>query len=445
MYSVLLVDDDGMCLADVKTSLAKWNIYEVTTVCHAFDAMCLLEQKSFDLVMMDIHMSEINGFELLKHITEEFKTPVVLMLEEFNSNKICEGLKNGDNTFLIKPIMADDVRDMWQLCEMRKINLKMDNKIVRRSLANVPASSFTTKNSDDKSTKRTRNIVWTPRLHTQFVEALLIFGYHNAIPKNISEALNEPTITREQVGSHLQKYRKFVNRVLDGKISFKSSKYYNNRNYYSSLVGGNPDIFLINQLREERRTGKQAAPIPPSLPLSPFNKDESFSSTIVNAGPTSTNCTSFIDVASQELGNSTFPIGGNLNMGNLVWSNTTYGNHSQNLNYETNQMGHYNDNTLMQQQIYNFTNGALFGGGNVNHLFPSTNLVSSSGTSTESIHNNFIYEQPLNLGGQGNTIIFNVNNFSGVQVENGQPNQNFGTSFGTHQFTNTAVNEQACL
>lgn len=49
------------------------------TVKHPIDALCTLRIKgrSFDLVVSDVHMPDMNGFELQKKIDEEFNLPVV--------------------------------------------------------------------------------------------------------------------------------------------------------------------------------------------------------------------------------------------------------------------------------------------------------------------------------------------------------------------------------
>lgn len=61
--------------------------------------------------------------------------------------------------------------------------------------------------------------------------------------------------------------------VLDGETSLDETlKYWIDSNYYSRIVGGNPNSILLNQLREKRRTGRIAAPIPASLPLPPLNE-----------------------------------------------------------------------------------------------------------------------------------------------------------------------------
>lgn len=71
----------------------------------------------------------------------------------------------------------------------------------------------------------------------------------------------------------MQKYRRLVNEILDGKISHRYSKYYTNRNYnHSNVVDENPNLFLLKKLKEERRTSKDATPIQATLPLSRFNQ-----------------------------------------------------------------------------------------------------------------------------------------------------------------------------
>ncbi|OUS43029.1 Homeodomain-like protein [Ostreococcus tauri] len=54
--------------------------------------------------------------------------------------------------------------------------------------------------------KRAR-LVWTPALHAQFVAAVEKLGVDAAVPKSIMKIMNVEGLTRENVASHLQKYR----------------------------------------------------------------------------------------------------------------------------------------------------------------------------------------------------------------------------------------------
>lgn len=72
--------------------------------------------------------------------------------------------------------------------------------------------------TDDQSTaaaktlKRPR-LVWTPQLHKRFVDVVAHLGLKNAVPKTIMQLMNVEGLTRENVASHLQKYRLYVKRM----------------------------------------------------------------------------------------------------------------------------------------------------------------------------------------------------------------------------------------
>ncbi|OEL12875.1 Transcription factor PCL1 [Dichanthelium oligosanthes] len=62
------------------------------------------------------------------------------------------------------------------------------------------------------NSKRPR-LVWTPQLHKRFVDVVAHLGIKNAVPKMIMQLMNVEGLTRENVASHLQKYRLYVKRM----------------------------------------------------------------------------------------------------------------------------------------------------------------------------------------------------------------------------------------
>uniref|UniRef100_A0A8R7PX29 HTH myb-type domain-containing protein n=1 Tax=Triticum urartu TaxID=4572 RepID=A0A8R7PX29_TRIUA len=59
-------------------------------------------------------------------------------------------------------------------------------------------------------------MVWTPELHHRFVEAVEHLGEKGAVPKAIVRLMNVDGLTRENVASHLQKYRLYLKRSSPG-------------------------------------------------------------------------------------------------------------------------------------------------------------------------------------------------------------------------------------
>lgn len=63
-----------------------------------------------------------------------------------------------------------------------------------------------------RTLKRPR-LVWTPELHKRFVDAVSHLGVKTAVPKTIMQLMNVEGLTRENVASHLQKYRLYLKRM----------------------------------------------------------------------------------------------------------------------------------------------------------------------------------------------------------------------------------------
>ncbi|XP_010535462.1 PREDICTED: transcription factor LUX-like [Tarenaya hassleriana] len=69
-----------------------------------------------------------------------------------------------------------------------------------------------TEDPSGRSVKRAR-LVWTPQLHKRFVDVVAHLGIKNAVPKTIMQLMNVEGLTRENVASHLQKYRLYLKRM----------------------------------------------------------------------------------------------------------------------------------------------------------------------------------------------------------------------------------------
>ncbi|XP_008785551.1 transcription factor PCL1-like isoform X2 [Phoenix dactylifera] len=63
-----------------------------------------------------------------------------------------------------------------------------------------------------RSLKRPR-LVWTAQLHKRFIDVVSHLGIKNAVPKTIMQLMNVDGLTRENVASHLQKYRLYRKRM----------------------------------------------------------------------------------------------------------------------------------------------------------------------------------------------------------------------------------------
>ncbi|KAL7229689.1 hypothetical protein ACSBR2_008239 [Camellia fascicularis] len=286
--SILVVDDDTTCLSIVAAILKSWN-YEVVTVKHPIEALCTLRIRggSFDLVITDVHMPDMNGFELQRQIHEEFKLPVVFMSIDNKDSIILKGLQSGGAFFIVKPIARDDLKNLWQYTVAKKKGKTIIKEIGSDEEMSVQETSQTDKGSNDdvestssaneyrKSTKESKRktttkdtnnsdkgenkdncstpkkakVVWTNALHSQFLEAIRSIGLERAVPKKILKLMNVPGLTRENVASHLQKYRIFLKRVSEASYKIQSATERNmvERTFRSTFASGQPSSSMFNR------------------------------------------------------------------------------------------------------------------------------------------------------------------------------------------------------
>ncbi|XP_073113218.1 transcription factor PCL1 isoform X2 [Elaeis guineensis] len=78
--------------------------------------------------------------------------------------------------------------------------------------SNAPRPENSNDDHSARTLKRPR-LVWTPQLHKRFVDVVAHLGIKNAVPKTIMQLMNVEGLTRENVASHLQKYRLYLKRM----------------------------------------------------------------------------------------------------------------------------------------------------------------------------------------------------------------------------------------
>lgn len=102
--SQILVVDDEEALRSVLSGELVTSGYEVSTASDGDEAISVIQNKKFDLVLLDIKMPKVDGFEVLKFVKKHFPTMKVIMLTGFADLKnAIESKKNGAEDFVSKP------------------------------------------------------------------------------------------------------------------------------------------------------------------------------------------------------------------------------------------------------------------------------------------------------------------------------------------------------
>jgi DNA-binding NtrC family response regulator len=103
MSCLLVVDDQRSASAFLDLLLSQEG-HEVTTAANGAQALAALERQEFDLVLSDLDMPEMDGFELLHRIRERWgDLPVVVVTAVSEVGKIVEAIQLGAVDYLVKP------------------------------------------------------------------------------------------------------------------------------------------------------------------------------------------------------------------------------------------------------------------------------------------------------------------------------------------------------
>ncbi|EOA17908.1 hypothetical protein CARUB_v10006317mg [Capsella rubella] len=281
--NVMVVDDDPVFLKVISRMLEKSkyrdpSIMDIRVIAEGdpFKALSTLkhQRNNIDLIIIDYYMPGMNGLQLKRKISEEIgNLPFIVMSSD--TNKEQESLTCGAMGFLAKPIKPIDLPKIYQIALTSKRNgkswsepnhkeacvnvpqqLKMlpeqanilktkkkcTSKPDSRSLISTNGSGLSTDNSR-KNRKRKPNgspgedgesssqppkkpkITWTDGLQDLFLQAIRHIGLDKAVPKKILAFMNVPDLTRENIASHLQKYRIFLKKVAkQGLMSIKPGR-----------------------------------------------------------------------------------------------------------------------------------------------------------------------------------------------------------------------------
>lgn len=106
---ILIVDDDEMVLMALE-ELLKPEGYKIDAVSRGVEALKKLDDNDYDLLMLDVIMPEMDGFELCRRIREKEtykETPIVFLTAKSRDEDRGQGLEAGANLFLSKPISPD--------------------------------------------------------------------------------------------------------------------------------------------------------------------------------------------------------------------------------------------------------------------------------------------------------------------------------------------------
>lgn len=109
MGHILVVDDESG-IRELICDALEYSGYQVGAAVDGFEALKRLRAESFDLVVADINMPRVNGYEMLKQLREMGnETPILLLTARDEPQDVVHGFMAGADDYVTKPFLLEEL------------------------------------------------------------------------------------------------------------------------------------------------------------------------------------------------------------------------------------------------------------------------------------------------------------------------------------------------
>ncbi len=113
MHKIIIFEDDVTMLSLLNTLLKMEGFEVVSTQADDLEKMVsTIQAEQPDLAMIDVHLYDINGFDLLDRIRQNDQTNKMRVIMSSGMDFRTECLNRGADEFILKPYMPDDLMSL---------------------------------------------------------------------------------------------------------------------------------------------------------------------------------------------------------------------------------------------------------------------------------------------------------------------------------------------
>ncbi len=131
---ILLIEDDPVITEFLRTGLG-YEGYVVSVVGTGNDALDILRDSPFHLIILDIMLPDMDGFDVCRHIcNREVKIPILMLTVRKEVVDRVRGLDSGADDYLTKPFSFDELLARIRALLRRAGNIRENDRIISGTL-----------------------------------------------------------------------------------------------------------------------------------------------------------------------------------------------------------------------------------------------------------------------------------------------------------------------
>ncbi len=146
MFNILVVEDDQELL-ELFCSVLSDNGYNPIPASDSEKSLKLLESNYVDLIISDVMMPGVDGFELVKQIREsKYTTPILLVTAKGSIKDKEKGFKAGTDDYMVKPI---DINEMlWRIEALLRRSQAVKDRVLTIGQTTFDCNTLTVSNEN---------------------------------------------------------------------------------------------------------------------------------------------------------------------------------------------------------------------------------------------------------------------------------------------------------
>lgn len=159
----LLIADDNRQITQVLSTYAKKEGMKVDVAFDGKEAWNLFQENQYDILLLDVMMPEIDGFELCKRIRKESMVPIILITAKGEDYERIMGLDLGADDYIVKPFsLAEVMARVRAILRRVETNPEKGNKLVIDDLIlDMDRYQVFVREKEIILTKKEFEILWT--------------------------------------------------------------------------------------------------------------------------------------------------------------------------------------------------------------------------------------------------------------------------------------------